>query len=291
MRSSDSLPTCEHWVSLMSKSTATRCRWTARAGGPRMARHARAWPGLRTRSRSSRRTASDDDARSRTGRSVSNSGRRCRRTSRASCSPTCEIPAPIRAIRARASTRRAPSRIFIPTARTSSASSACRPRSAAARVGSSARSASTTRSSVGAPSSQPVLFEDFYWHYFEPHMESPVYFMRPICAERGGRPEHLLHPLVHPSRTGAAGRAAVQHRSSARPRSRRSSPRPTIRRSTSTWSFGPATSSCSRTRSSSTSGPRTRIGTSRIASATCCGFGSPRPTSTTAMSNCAGEFR
>ena len=31
------------------------------------------------------------------------------------------------------------------------------------------------------------MFEDFYWHYFEPHMPSPVYFTRPICRERNGR--------------------------------------------------------------------------------------------------------
>jgi len=36
------------------------------------------------------------------------------------------------------------------------------------------------------PELAPVLFENFYWHYFEPSMEAPVYFVRPICAERGG---------------------------------------------------------------------------------------------------------
>ena len=36
------------------------------------------------------------------------------------------------------------------------------------------------------PDLAPVLFGDFYWHYFEPNMEAPVYFTRPICAERGG---------------------------------------------------------------------------------------------------------
>lgn len=36
------------------------------------------------------------------------------------------------------------------------------------------------------PDLAPVLFEDFYWHYFEPGMESPIHFVRPICAERGG---------------------------------------------------------------------------------------------------------
>lgn len=37
------------------------------------------------------------------------------------------------------------------------------------------------------PELAPVLFEDFYWHYFEPTMEKPVHFVRPICARRGGR--------------------------------------------------------------------------------------------------------
>jgi hypothetical protein len=36
------------------------------------------------------------------------------------------------------------------------------------------------------PELASLLFEDFYWHYFEPQMESPVHFTRPICAERGG---------------------------------------------------------------------------------------------------------
>lgn len=36
------------------------------------------------------------------------------------------------------------------------------------------------------PSLAPVLFEEFYWHYFEPQMEAPLHFVRPICAERGG---------------------------------------------------------------------------------------------------------
>lgn len=36
------------------------------------------------------------------------------------------------------------------------------------------------------PDIAPVLFEDFYWHYFEPQMESPVHFVRPICTERPG---------------------------------------------------------------------------------------------------------
>jgi hypothetical protein len=31
-----------------------------------------------------------------------------------------------------------------------------------------------------------VLFRDFYWHYFEPHMPSPVHFTRPICREQTG---------------------------------------------------------------------------------------------------------
>lgn len=38
----------------------------------------------------------------------------------------------------------------------------------------------------GHPELAPVLFENFYWHYFEPHMAEPVHFVRPICAERGG---------------------------------------------------------------------------------------------------------
>jgi len=32
-----------------------------------------------------------------------------------------------------------------------------------------------------------VLFRDFYWHYFEPEMSSPVHFTRPICREQGSR--------------------------------------------------------------------------------------------------------
>ena len=36
------------------------------------------------------------------------------------------------------------------------------------------------------PELAPVLFEDFCWHYFEPGMERPIHFVRPICAERGG---------------------------------------------------------------------------------------------------------
>jgi hypothetical protein len=38
-----------------------------------------------------------------------------------------------------------------------------------------------------SPALVPTLFEDFYWHYFEPHMSAPVYFTRPICREQGGR--------------------------------------------------------------------------------------------------------
>ena len=37
------------------------------------------------------------------------------------------------------------------------------------------------------PELVPVLFRDFYWHYFEPEMPSPVHFTRPICREQGGR--------------------------------------------------------------------------------------------------------
>jgi hypothetical protein len=36
------------------------------------------------------------------------------------------------------------------------------------------------------PDLAPVLFGDFYWHYFEPEMDQPVHFVRPICARRGG---------------------------------------------------------------------------------------------------------
>ena len=32
----------------------------------------------------------------------------------------------------------------------------------------------------------PLLFENFYWHYFEPQMPAPMHFARPICATRGG---------------------------------------------------------------------------------------------------------
>lgn len=36
------------------------------------------------------------------------------------------------------------------------------------------------------PDLAPVLFGDFCWHYFEPGMEHPIHFVRPICADRGG---------------------------------------------------------------------------------------------------------
>ena len=36
------------------------------------------------------------------------------------------------------------------------------------------------------PALAAILFRDFYWHYFEPQMGSPTYFVRPICAQRGG---------------------------------------------------------------------------------------------------------
>jgi len=36
------------------------------------------------------------------------------------------------------------------------------------------------------PDLAPVLFRDFYWHYFEPQMDTPVHFVRPICSRRGG---------------------------------------------------------------------------------------------------------
>ena len=35
------------------------------------------------------------------------------------------------------------------------------------------------------PDIAPLLFQDFYWHYFEPQMPAPVHFTRPICATRG----------------------------------------------------------------------------------------------------------
>ena len=37
-----------------------------------------------------------------------------------------------------------------------------------------------------SPELVPVLFDDFYWHYFEPHMPAPMYFTRPICRDQGG---------------------------------------------------------------------------------------------------------
>lgn len=37
------------------------------------------------------------------------------------------------------------------------------------------------------PELVPVLFRDFYWHYFEPEMPSPMHFKRPICRDQGGR--------------------------------------------------------------------------------------------------------
>jgi hypothetical protein len=35
------------------------------------------------------------------------------------------------------------------------------------------------------PEIAPLLFENFYWHYFEPQMPAPMHFARPICAQRG----------------------------------------------------------------------------------------------------------
>ncbi len=32
------------------------------------------------------------------------------------------------------------------------------------------------------PDLADVLFRDFHWHYFEPQMEAPVFFVRPICT-------------------------------------------------------------------------------------------------------------
>ena len=37
------------------------------------------------------------------------------------------------------------------------------------------------------PNLAPVLFRDFYWHYFEPQMAERIHFTRPICTQRGGR--------------------------------------------------------------------------------------------------------
>jgi len=36
------------------------------------------------------------------------------------------------------------------------------------------------------PDLAPVLFRDFHWHYFEPQMDAPAYFVRPICTRRAG---------------------------------------------------------------------------------------------------------
>lgn len=38
-----------------------------------------------------------------------------------------------------------------------------------------------------SPALVPVLFGDFAWHYFEPHMPAPVHFARPICRDQNGR--------------------------------------------------------------------------------------------------------
>jgi hypothetical protein len=35
------------------------------------------------------------------------------------------------------------------------------------------------------PDIAPLLFENFYWHYFEPQMPAPVHFARAICTQRG----------------------------------------------------------------------------------------------------------
>jgi hypothetical protein len=37
------------------------------------------------------------------------------------------------------------------------------------------------------PALVATLFEDFYWHYFEPHMPAPMHFTRPICRDQAGR--------------------------------------------------------------------------------------------------------
>lgn len=35
------------------------------------------------------------------------------------------------------------------------------------------------------PDLAAILFQDFYWHYFELHMPAPVHFTRPVCTHRG----------------------------------------------------------------------------------------------------------
>ncbi len=35
------------------------------------------------------------------------------------------------------------------------------------------------------PDLAALLFQDFYWHYHEPQLERPLYFVRPICTPRG----------------------------------------------------------------------------------------------------------
>lgn len=35
------------------------------------------------------------------------------------------------------------------------------------------------------PDLAALLFQDFYWHYFEPQMPAPVHFARPVCTKRG----------------------------------------------------------------------------------------------------------
>jgi len=36
------------------------------------------------------------------------------------------------------------------------------------------------------PDLAPLLFEEFHWHYFEPQMDAPIAFPRPICTDAGG---------------------------------------------------------------------------------------------------------
>lgn len=50
-------------------------------------------------------------------------------------------------------------------------------------------SSTTVVNTIGTrrPDLLPVLFRDFYWHYFEPEMPAPVHFTRPICREQGSR--------------------------------------------------------------------------------------------------------
>ena len=44
------------------------------------------------------------------------------------------------------------------------------------------------------PALAALLFQDFYWHYFEPQMPAPVYFTRPICTGSGDGLNTLFIP-------------------------------------------------------------------------------------------------